>query len=85
MGSLGVVAWATPIYLTGSLPATSLNMERFWIMPHLSILDVVTMFATEPQAIAWFERARWRGTPTCTHCGNTKEITRPKREVAHLF
>ena len=44
----------------------------------LSIMDVMRMFATEADAVAWFEDARWHGTPTCSHCGNTEQITRPK-------
>ena len=34
----------------------------------LSIMEVLSLFATESDAVKWFEEVRWNGTPTCTHC-----------------
>ena len=44
----------------------------------LSIMEVLSLFATESDAVKWFEEVRWNGTPTCTHCGNTDNLSRPK-------
>ena len=44
----------------------------------LSIMEVLSLFATEADAVKWFEDVRWKGTPTCTHCGNTENLSRPK-------
>ena len=44
----------------------------------LSIMEVLSLFATEADAVKWFEDVRWNGTPVCTHCGNTENLSRPK-------
>ena len=44
----------------------------------LSIMELLSLFATESDAVTWFEEVRWNGTPTCTHCGNTEHLTQPK-------
>ena len=36
------------------------------------------IFKTEADAMKWFEEVRWNGNPTCTHCGNTENLSRPK-------
>ena len=44
----------------------------------LSIMELLSLFATESDAVTWFEEVRWNGTPTCTHCSNTENLSRPK-------
>ena len=46
----------------------------------LSIMEVFAPCSpTESDAVKWFEEVRLAyGTPTCTHCGNTEHLTRPK-------
>ena len=44
----------------------------------LSIMEVLSLFATEADAVTWFEDVRWNGNPVCTHCGNTENLSRPK-------
>ena len=44
----------------------------------LSIMEILSLFAMEADAVKWFEDVRWNGTPTCTHCGNTENLSRPK-------
>ncbi len=51
----------------------------------LSIMEVLSLFATESDAVTWFEEVRWNGTPTCTHCGNTDNLSRPKTRPDALW
>ena len=44
----------------------------------LSIMEILELFATESLAVAWFERVRWQGVPTCSHCGNTEHLSQPQ-------
>ena len=44
----------------------------------LSIMEVLSLFATEADAAQWFEDVRWNGNPVCTHCGNMENLSRPK-------
>ncbi len=44
----------------------------------LSIMEILALFATEADAVTWFEEVRWDGNPTCAHCGNTENLSRPK-------
>ncbi|MDE0152491.1 MAG: IS1595 family transposase [Gammaproteobacteria bacterium] len=44
----------------------------------ISIVQLMQMFDTEERAIEWLEQVRWGGTPTCSHCGGTEKISRPK-------
>ena len=40
-------------------------------------MEVLSLFATESDAVRWFEDVRWNGNPICTHCGNTECLSRP--------
>ena len=41
----------------------------------MSIVEVMEMFPTQSDCIAYLERLRWQGLPECPHC----ETTRVKR------
>ena len=41
-------------------------------------MEILELFATESLAVAWFERVRWQGVPTCSHCSNTEHLSQPK-------
>ena len=43
----------------------------------LSILDVTKLFATEADAVKWFELVRWLGKPACPYCGTTDQLSKP--------
>ena len=43
----------------------------------LSILDVIQLFATEEDAVKWFELVRWNGKPACPHCGASERLSKP--------
>ena len=40
-----------------------------------SIIEILDLFATEDQAVAWFESVRWNATPQCSHCERMARIT----------
>ena len=41
----------------------------------LRIMELLSLFATESDAVTWSEEVRWNGTPTCTHCDNTENLS----------
>lgn len=43
----------------------------------MSIMEIMALFATEADAVKWFELVRWNGTPTCPQCGETERLTKP--------
>ena len=43
----------------------------------LSIMEIMSLFATEADAVTWFELVRWNGIPTCPHCDRTEQISQP--------
>jgi len=50
------------------------------VVQTLSILDVIQLFATEEDAVKWFELVRWNGKPACPHCEATDQISQPKHK-----
>ena len=51
----------------------------------LSIMEVIELFATEADAVNWFELVRWNGKPACPHCGATDQISQPKHRPFHYW
>ncbi|MCY4190692.1 MAG: IS1595 family transposase [Rhodospirillaceae bacterium] len=50
----------------------------------ISIVQLLRMFPTQESCIAWLEKVRWQGKPTCAHCNGTEKISRsPKKPNAY--
>ena len=41
----------------------------------LSIMEILDLFATEADAVRWFELVRWNGKPACPRCGATERLS----------
>ncbi len=50
----------------------------------ISIVELLRMFPTQDSCIAWLEKVRWNGQPTCAHCGGTEKIG-PAKTKAHAW
>ena len=44
----------------------------------ISIVQLLRTFPDQGTCIAWLEKVRWAGSPTCAHCSGTDKISPPK-------